>query len=259
DGGELIYCADDEGACEVARAAANERPDLLRIPYGLAAEGPFGVTELTRLPGRTRFSLRGWDRPFALRVPGDHNAVNAAAALCAVSRLAAPLDHAEAAAALERFSGTRRRSEVIGEAAGVLFLDDYGHHPTAIKKTLAGLRSFYPDRRIVVDFMSHTYSRTAALLEEFGACFGHADEVILHEIYASARENYDGSITGEDLAREVSRRHRHVRYIEKVAGAGGEIAEVLEPGDLFITMGAGNNWTLSHELFHSFSREPAET
>ena len=268
-GGELIYCADDEGACSVATTLADERPDITFTPYGQTADGPFGLTSVAALPGRTEFHLRGFGETFSVTVPGEHNAVNAAAAVCAVDRLARRIDaggllgstqHSGAAAeALRSFSGTRRRSEVIGEAGGILFLDDYGHHPTAIRKTLAGIRRFYPGRRVVVDFMSHTYSRTAALLEEFAASFSSADEVWLHEIYASAREDYDGSITGRDLAEAVGRHHSAVHYVEKVADAESAVRESLAAGDLFITMGAGNNWVLSHDLYATFSKEPAET
>jgi UDP-N-acetylmuramate--alanine ligase len=127
-------------------------------------------------------------------------------------------------------------------------MDDYAHHPTAIEKTLAGIRSFYPERRLVVDFMSHTYSRTYALLPEFGKCFGPADSVVLHRIYASARETNEGGITGEDLYREVSRNHANVSYIEDPADAVATLAEELKPGDLFITMGAGDNWKIGQEL-----------
>jgi UDP-N-acetylmuramate--alanine ligase len=269
--GELIYCADDPGAREVAATLAERRPDVRCISYGREAAGPFGVTEVSMRPGRTEFHLRGFADPFSVRVPGDHTALNAAAALCVVSRVMGlgpgrdatgadvpPLDETAARKALAAFSGTRRRSEVIGEAGGVLFLDDYGHHPTAIRKTLSGLKRFYPNRRVVVDFMSHTYSRTAALLEEFASCFEDADEVWLHRIYASAREKYDGSITGADLAEAVGRHHGSVHYVENVDDASEPLKKALTPGDLFITMGAGNNWVLSHDLYASFAREPAE-
>mgnify|MGYP006277897627 FL=1 len=274
EGGELIYCADDAGACEVAGVIAERRPDVRRTPYGRHASGAFGIEHVETLPGRTEFRLAGFGETFEVRVPGEHNAVNAAAALCAVSRLAARssgaaggegavdagagLDPAAAAAALRGFAGTRRRSEVIGEAGGVLFLDDYGHHPTAIRKTLAGIRRFYPDRRLIVDFMSHTYSRTAALLDDFATCFADADEVILHEIYASAREHFDGSIDGRDLADAVAAHHPAVRYVEKVDDAEAELHDGLAPGDLFITMGAGNNWVLSHRLYRARSKETAD-
>ena len=153
-----------------------------------------------------------------------------------------------AARALQSFAGSRRRSEIIGEAAQIVFMDDYAHHPTAIEKTLAGIRTFYPNRRIVVDFMSHTYSRTLSLLSEFGRCFSSADSVVLHKIYASARESDERRITGFDLYKEVSRHHPHVSYFEDPASAVAPLAAYLRPGDVFITMGAGDNWKIGREL-----------
>jgi UDP-N-acetylmuramate--alanine ligase len=209
------------------------------------------------------------DGELALRVPGEHNVLNAAAAIAALSALtappappapAAPPDDrrsvtpgnasAEAVAdGLWSFAGTRRRSEIIGERGGVLYVDDYAHHPTAISATLRGMRAFYPGRRIIVSFMSHTYSRTAGLLQEFAAAFGEADIVVTHKIYASAREDFDGRISGQDLADAIARKHRDVRYVPEVSDAIDLLKGELRSGDVFISMGAGNNWVLSHRLY----------
>jgi UDP-N-acetylmuramate--alanine ligase len=150
--------------------------------------------------------------------------------------------------ALAAFRGSRRRSEVVGEARGVLFVDDYGHHPTEIRTTLEGLRSFYPGRRLFVDFMPHTYSRTAALLADFSRCFEPADQVILHRIYASARERAGGQVDGRTLYREVAGRHPAVRYFEEPLDCVDALAGELREGDLFVTMGAGDNWKVGREL-----------
>jgi UDP-N-acetylmuramate--alanine ligase len=228
------------------------------IPYGRTAAGPFRVSREEPGEGQTRFTLAGWPDSFTLRVPGEHNVLNAAAALALCSRLWAAergknavVDMSAAGHALQSFTGSRRRSEVVGEAGGILFMDDYAHHPTAIEKTLAGFRRFYPGRRLVVDFMSHTYSRTRALLPEFGTCFHSADSVILHKIYASAREQNDGGITARDLYREVSRNHRRVTYFEEPMDAAPFLSSELKPGDLFLTMGAGDNWKLGRELLRA--------
>ena len=253
-GGTLIFCADDDGAREAARRIQARRPELVLIAYGRMADGPFRIAREEQGSGRTRFWLAGTACGFELKVPGAHNVLNAAAALALCLKLwqaerpGREPDWQGAARALSSFAGSRRRSEIVGEAGGVLFMDDYAHHPTAIEKTLAGIRSFYPERRLVVDFMSHTYSRTYALLPEFGKCFGPADSVVLHRIYASARETNEGGITGEDLYREVSRNHANVSYIEDPADAVAPLAEELKPGDLFITMGAGDNWKIGQEL-----------
>jgi UDP-N-acetylmuramate--alanine ligase len=128
-------------------------------------------------------------------------------------------------------------------------MDDYGHHPTAIRATLQGLKEFHPSRRLVVDFMPHTFSRTAALLEDFATAFDDADLLILHGIYASAREVFDGKISGRDLFERVSsRRGGRTVYYEAVEEALEWISGEIRPGDLFLTLGAGNNWSLGPAL-----------
>lgn len=256
-GGALVYCADDGGASRVADALSRRRSDVESIPYGTEAEGRFAVTSVEELEGRSRFRLAGWpDRRLELKVPGRHLVLDAAGAvaLCVLlieaekGSAPEPADWDAIAEGLVSFAGSRRRSEIVGEAGGVLLMDDYGHHPTAIRTTIEGLRSFYPRRRIIVDFMSHTYSRTKALLSDFAACFEGADVVILHKIYASARER-SGDISGRDLYDATRQRHPNVHYFEEVDDALPFCRDLLEPGDLFITMGAGNNWTLSHALY----------
>ena len=135
----------------------------------------------------------------------------------------------------------------MGEVHGITVIDDYAHHPTAIRKTLSGYREFYPGRRIVLDFMSHTYSRTKALLPEFARALSAADVLILHEIYASAREENPGDVSGEILANAVRQTSSHpetVHYVPAVLDALPIVRDLVGEGDLFVTMGAGNNWEL---------------
>jgi UDP-N-acetylmuramate--alanine ligase len=272
-GGELIYCADDAGASEAAAAIRSERPDIALTQYGRAAEGPFRLVSYEAGEGRALFRLAGADRPFELRVPGRHLALDAAAAiaLCfsllrasrggeigarpADGRHAAlePRDVEAAAGALSRFSGSKRRSEILGEAGGVLFMDDYGHHPTAIRETIRGVKDFWPSRRLVVDFMSHTYSRTKALFGDFASCLDAADAVVMHGIYASAREVPDPTVSGESLfeaarARRASAGAGPTWYFERPMDAVAALERELRPGDLFLTMGAGDNWKLGEAL-----------
>ena len=139
----------------------------------------------------------------------------------------------------------------------MLILDDYAHHPTAITATLAGYREFYPGRRLILDFMSHTYSRTKALLEEFGEALAAADILILHEIYASAREENPGDVDGEQLA-EAARRHgASIHFVTQVAEALPLVERIVQPGDLFVTMGAGNNWELGRALLNRLEKGEA--
>lgn len=261
--GCLIYCVDDPGASDVAGRALALRPDLDAVPYGWTAEGRWKLESYRIGNERAEFRLSGFPEPFRLRVPGRHVALDAAAALALTERLVReefgrPLEGTRlesVRAALESFSGSRRRCEVLGLARGILFMDDYGHHPTAIRLTLEGIREFYPDRRLVVDFMSHTYSRTAALLDGYADAFSAADEVILHKIYASARERPDGTVTGRTLFERMSARRPRVRYFEEPLDARDALRAELGPGDLFLTLGAGDNFRLGRALYESIKAE----
>lgn len=254
--GELIYCADDPGACEAARMVFASRPDIVYTPYGEKASGKYRVVMKGVSKERQVFTLGGFSGQFKLRVPGRHNILNGVASIAlAVSLLNTEgkeltiQNIAKIRSALESFSGSRRRCEILGEAQGVLFIDDYAHHPTAIRSTLAGLKEFYPNRNIIVDFMSHTSSRTASLLNEFASSFSCADELILHKIYPSARDDYSGVITGETLYEETKKKHRRVKYFEEVFDAKEYLSSTLKSGDLFVTMGAGDNWQLGRAIF----------
>lgn len=253
--GELIYCADDPGACEAAKLIFSSRPDLVFTAYGQKAVGDYRITFKGVKNERLLFSLKGFSGEFRMRVPGLHNVRNAAGALAlSVSllleegRTVSFTEIGKMREAIESFTGSKRRSEIIGEAGGVLVIDDYGHHPTALATTIAGIKEFYPGRRLIVDFMSHTYSRTAALLNEFASSFFAADEVILHKIYPSAREKYDGTVTGRTLFEATRQKHKHVHYFEEVMEAHEYLSKTLRSGDVFLTMGAGDNWQIGRTI-----------
>ncbi|MDR3247482.1 MAG: UDP-N-acetylmuramate--L-alanine ligase, partial [Treponema sp.] len=195
-GGELFYCADDPGAGEVALtlhgggAGVPGRRDIRLVPYGFSAEGDYRIRSYAVTGERAVMELAGFPGELKLRIPGRHEALNAAAAVALVSSLVAAEfgdgtpgsgwtgeRREDVRKALEEFAGSKRRSEILGEAGGILFMDDYAHHPTAIATTLEGLKTFYPGRRLIVSFMSHTYTRTASLLDEFASSFGAADIV----------------------------------------------------------------------------------
>jgi len=261
-GGDLIYCADEEGAVEAAEIMKGRRTDINYIPYGTRARGPYRISAIREERGLSSFRLDRFDRELALRIPGHHLILDAAAAVALVVRALereGEVDDPSLAGkivwGLHAFAGSRRRSEIVGEAGGILFMDDYAHHPTAIATTLEGLRKFYPDRRIVVDFMSHTYSRTASLLHEFAASFGAADLVLLEDIYGSAREAFDGSLTGRDLYEKTAACHSHVKYFNSFEETESFCRANLKEGDLFLTMGAGNNWQIGKNLYNFYKEE----
>jgi UDP-N-acetylmuramate--alanine ligase len=264
-GGELIYCADDPGAAEVADIIAQEDRGVRFVPYGFSAPGAFGITAFEVQDERSRMSLRGFPGEWRLRVPGRHTALDAAAALALTSSLVqtefgtgggeggwTEARREKVRRALEDFRGSKRRSEILGEGGGILFMDDYGHHPTAIHTTLEGLKDFYPRRRLVVSFMSHTYTRTAALLDQFAASFEKAEVVFFHKIYASAREAYRGGVTGKTLYEKTLALRGDVYYVDEPSDAAEPLKKILRAGDLFLTLGAGNNWPLGEQLLRYF-------
>lgn len=258
-GGEVIYCADDNGCLDLIRRIDN-RDDLILTPYGETAKGDFRVKNIQSKKGVNRFELQGFSTDFDLRIPGHHTVLDAAGAiavataLCKMEGQDIKVFQEKVKQGVYNFRGTKRRSEIIGEVNGVLFIDDYGHHPTAMMTTLKGMKEFYPDRRLVVDFMSHTYTRTAELLEEFASSFEYADVVVLNKIYSSAREEYSGTINGETLYQETKKRHDEVYYCHEYEDAVEKLRDVLKPGDVFITMGAGNNWQVGEVLYKEFSK-----
>ncbi|MCR5217995.1 UDP-N-acetylmuramate--L-alanine ligase [Treponema sp.] len=269
--GELIYCADDKGAVEAAGLAAKKRPDLVMIPYGFKAEGDFKILDCV-IKDECQIFNCNLIKDLKLKVPGHHEVLDAAAALALACRMLVsdgknPQDYEEEIRrGLLSFTGGKRRSEKIADFVtpdgnNVLVMDDYGHHPTAIKTTLEGYRQFYSKRKIIVDFMSHTYSRTQSLLDEFASSFDNADVVILHKIYASARENIaDFNITGRSLFEKAQHYHKNVNYFEEIEEALPFAKELLNTnpgpeypdGYLFVTMGAGDNWKLGKAIIKEF-------
>ena len=259
-GGTLIYCADDAGAVHAAQMIVKRRNDLTVIPYGKKGEGRYRISEESTGNGEMVFRLEGFDTPFTVKIPGHHIVLDAAAAVAVVEAILVNEGIAidagtqkKIAAGLAAFRGSKRRSEIIGEWKGILVMDDYGHHPTEIFTTLKGLKEFYPERRLIVDFASHTYSRTEALLDEFAGCFSPADMVILHRIYASAREK-KGNITGRDLFNKVMEKQKEVYYFNKAPESLEFCMEQLSAGDIFITMGAGDNWILGQKIAEELKR-----
>jgi len=261
-GGQLFYCADDPGANEVADIIQKENHNNIQLfPYGFKTTGDYRITSYNIENAKTVFSIAAFPGEFKLSIPGRHEVLNATAALALTSVLekeetgnSLNADQIQSIKnALVNFKSTKRRSEIIGEAGGILFMDDYGHHPTAIKTTLEGIKKFYPDRRLIVSFMSHTYTRTSCLLEDFANSFNNADIAVFHKIYASAREKYNGTVDGKILFEKAAEaRDGETFYYEEYDSAFDPLCKLLKKGDIFLTLGAGNNWPLGKKLFEYF-------
>jgi len=229
--GAVYLCRDDAGAWGLPRPAA------VVHGYGLDPQAEWRAAEVRLSPDGTRFlALREGRPPLSMRLllPGEHNVRNALAALAVAA--GEGLDLEQVGPALAAFGGVERRFQCRGEAGGVVVVDDYAHHPGEIRATLAGARQRFPDRRLVVAFQPHTYSRTRAFAADFARALSAADQVLVTGIYA-ARELDPGDISGADLAARV---RPPATYAATLDEARDWLLEHLRPGDVLLTLGAGD-------------------
>jgi UDP-N-acetylmuramate--alanine ligase len=237
-----LVSADDAGALRVAARVKGARrfgfaPDAeLRI--GDVVQGAQGTEATVSWRGGGSIRLR-------LRVPGIHNLRNAVAALGAVEALGGALE--PAADALAAFAGVGRRFERLGEHGGVAVVDDYAHHPSELVATLSAARQAYPGRRLVAVFQPHLYSRTIAHGEAMGQALAAADLVFVTEIYP-AREQPVPGVSGRQVADAAARAGADARFEAVRADVGRRVREVLKPGDVVLTLGAGDITRVAPEL-----------
>jgi len=242
-GGLLVTSADDPGAARVA-AAAGAAGALRTVTYGESEAADYRLTAITPAGMATEFELRhggasiisGSD-PIRLRVevPGRHNALNAAAAYATVAELG--FTRGDIAIGLADYRGTQRRMELKGEADAIRVLDSYAHHPTEIAADLAAAREIAAGGRVLVVFQPHLYSRTRIFAAEFGAALGRADEIFVLDVYA-AREDPEPGVSGALIARAVPG-ERGTFWPDRQS-LPPAIADLAKPGDVVMTMGAGD-------------------
>jgi UDP-N-acetylmuramate--alanine ligase len=223
------------------------------ISYGFSPKAEFRVTNVRFGAERTFFTLseRGMEiGEFTLKVPGRHNAMNAAAAALACKQLGVSWEDSKKG--LQVFGGTKRRFEFVGSppAGGgdIRVYDDYAHHPTEIKAQLAAVRQWFPHNRIIVVFQPHTCSRTKALMSEFSHAFTDAHKVILTDIYSSARETDTFGVTGKTLVEETAKHHTDVLYAPDFPHVAALLRQHMQPNDIILFMGAGSIYTWAHEF-----------
>ncbi|OBG29391.1 UDP-N-acetylmuramate--L-alanine ligase [Mycobacterium sp. 852002-51057_SCH5723018] len=252
-GGALVVCTDDPGAAALAERTAALGIRVLR--YGSAAEQALAARLLSWEQHGTEavavFQLDGEPQPRVMRlsVPGRHMALNALGALLAAMQIGAEAD--EVLDGLAGFEGVRRRFELVGASAvgkgSVRVFDDYAHHPTEISATLAAVRAVLEesgDGRCLVVFQPHLYSRTKAFAAEFGRALDAADQVFVLDVYG-AREQPLAGVSGASVAEHVS---VPVRYLPDFSSVAQEVAADAAPGDVIITMGAGDVTLLGPEI-----------
>jgi UDP-N-acetylmuramate--alanine ligase len=271
-GGTLIACADDDGAAQVAARARAGGLAVMTYGFGPTAEvrvsevrenGWAGTLIQIDQPGRAQQRI-------LLPLPGRHNALNATAAFLVTLavlerrpqvRVSANVARANGegsagafvASGLERFAGTGRRFETRGEAAGVLVIDDYAHHPTEVAATLAAARRTVGEGRILAVFQPHLYSRTEAFAEGFAAALAAADAVAVMDVYAAREEPRPGVDGGLIAARAPG-----ATYLPRRHDVPEWVADHARPGDLVLTLGAGDLTELAPEILAAISRRHPE-
>jgi UDP-N-acetylmuramate--alanine ligase len=223
-----------------------ERVERPVVTYGRAPGADFRIADVKTLTvagdgePRSDFAVEYKGEPlgrFQLHVPGVHNVLNATAAIAVAAGLDVKVEHARAG--LAGFRGVDRRFQTRGQAAGVTVVDDYGHHPTEIRATLAAARQC-GFRRVHVVFQPHRYTRTQALLEDFATAFGDADSVFVLDIYPASEPPIPG-VNGEKLALRIAERGgRHAVYMPGFEEAAQAAVVMAAEGDMILTLGAGN-------------------
>jgi UDP-N-acetylmuramate--alanine ligase len=246
DGGSVALGADDEGSRALAGRARDR--DLRVATFGLATDADVRVDGLTLTAGGSRFEVIASGRRLGevvLQVPGAYNAVNAAGALAVGLQLGLPFG--DLVRGLGQFSGARRRFEPKGVAGGVRVFDDYAHHPTKVTALLTAARHEAGDGRLVVVFQPHLYSRTQHFAQGFGDALALADLVVVMEVYA-AREDPVPGVTGALIADAVPAGSVQVVYEPSWSSVARVVAELVQDGDLVLTVGAGDVTMLGPEI-----------
>ncbi len=223
--------------------------DKRHVTYGFAPLADFRAVDLSFAELRSRFTavVRGKTLgPVELAMPGRHNVLNSLAVLAVADFLGIDFDTYREA--LAGFSGVGRRFTVRGRARGVMVVDDYGHHPAEIKATLAGARSGFAERRIVVAFQPHRYTRTRDLMDEFARAFNEAELVAVSDIYAAGEDPIDGVSSARLVDEMRACGHKGALYVPRRADVAEALLPQLRDDDVFITLGAGDVWMVGEEV-----------
>ena len=249
DGGLLLACADDPGARALTGTV---RPGVTALTYGTAAGASYRVSDITARGMSTLLMVTGGPGTvlagagpvqLEIAVPGRHNALNAAAAFGLTVQVGVAV--ADVVAGLAAYRGARRRMELKGEADGVQVIDSYAHHPTELAADLAAARDIATGGRVIAIFQPHLFSRTRLFATEFGAALGQADEVLVLDVYA-AREDPEPGVTGRLIADAVP--GGAAVFLPDRAAIPAAVAGLAKPGDLVLTMGAGDVTQLGPQI-----------
>jgi UDP-N-acetylmuramate--alanine ligase len=246
--GLAVLCLDNEPIQEMI-------PKLKKryTTYGMSSQADFQIRDVQFSQRKSRFKVyhRGQKMgTIDLNLPGIHNVYNATASIAVGVELDVGFDQIRAA--LESVEGVQRRLEIKGDIDEITVIDDYGHHPTEIKVTLEAIEENWPGRRKVVVFQPHRYSRTRALLDEFSRAFYQSDVLVVMPIYAASEKKIEG-VSSKKLCEEVKAHgHKEVIYASGFKAAFSFLKNNLRPGDVLLTLGAGDVWKVGTEILKKF-------
>jgi UDP-N-acetylmuramate--alanine ligase len=242
--GQVILCIDDIGCQSVLSRLIKPV-----ITYGFSPQATYSIKNCSYLENGSKFSVYRKGEllgEFSICLLGRHNVQNAVGALALATEESVPVEISKKA--LAAFAGVKRRMEFKGNVKGALIFDDYAHHPTEVAASLSAFRESFPNKRIIVVFQPHLYSRTKDHAEEFGTVFGGCDILLVCDIYGAREEPIEG-ISGKlifDFAHAMG--HRNAHFIGAKENAIKFLADKIKDGDLIVTMGAGNITSLSAKL-----------
>ncbi len=246
--GLVVLCLDDEN---LQGMIPNVKKRL--VTYGMSSQADFQAAEIEHSGDRTRFKVlfRGEELGYlSIRMPGRHNVLNALAAVAVGMEL--DMSFAAIAEGFQDFGGVGRRFQIKGEPNDIMIVDDYGHHPVEIKATLAAACSGW-NRRVVAVFQPHRYSRTEALFDDFVTAFYQADHIAVMDVYAAGEEPRP-EVTADKLAAGISGHgHKSCCYTGDMEATLEHLLDVVKPGDIVITLGAGNVWQVGEELLKALA------
>lgn len=250
DNGLIVLGGNGNGTEEVKKSVPGKR----LITYGFTDDREYRAENFRFSERRSKFDVfRTGEKlgEVTLCVPGMQNIENSLAAIAVCDFLG--LDHSSVFSALQFFTGAKRRFQIIGEVNDILIVDDYGHHPTEVAKTLEAAKLGYPERRIVCVFQPHRYTRTLHLYEEFGKAFVSADKVFITDIYSAGEQQIEG-ISGKTIFDEVKKNSGDVSYVEKRQSVASDIMNAVRPNDLLLIMGAGDITNMGKEIYNRLKK-----
>ncbi len=242
--GQAVLCLEDDNIQTILPLISKRY-----VTYGFSPQADFQAREIRSHGLATSYRAFHHGQELGeieLPIPGRHNVLNSLAAVAVAHEL--DLKWPDIQAGLRDMTGVQRRFQIKGERGGVLVLDDYGHHPTEIRNVLETLAQCFPDRRQIVVFQPHRFTRTQALMDQFSRCFYQSDLLFLTEIYAASERPIPG-ITGSRLAEQIrAHGHHDLEFRPTFQELFESLKAVVRPGDVVITLGAGNVWQIGEDL-----------